>query len=188
MPARDARRTLVAALAMLLVAALAIGLWLAIRYTASPQYSLGKLATALNEGDWAQVQVYADTDAIATDAARIAIAEKVDDLGFDLGEFGDRIAEAAEPALADAIELRMRVAVERTKREASIREQLGAQLYTNDTKRVLIDGDKALVTLDVPYRGREREVDLRMQRVGRGWRVIAIENLEEFIVGQTEVG
>lgn len=165
-------------LALLLIVVVA-GVWWWMGYRESPRYALGRVASAAADGDWGTFSRYVDVSAVSSDIASQIIERRLGELG-DQGILG-ALANAAQPVLADEVESQLRTAVESRSGAASTRERVGAFFYTNDPREITVRADRAFVTVDVPYQGKTRTLELEMQRQDEMWRVIRVVNIDELM-------
>lgn len=183
-PSRRRRGGLIALIVILalVVAAAVFWMW----YTTTPQYAITRLAQNAQAGNWEGVQRYMDTDAIANDIVDAALEQALADREGQLGQLGllgeqlaEGIIESMRPRLVDEVREQMREQVQA--QDGDARGWLGSIVVGGNPERLQRDGNEARAVVQVPYRGRQVDLDLGMIRQDDQWRVVQLNNAPELV-------
>lgn len=188
----------IAALAVIAVIAVIAGLvW--VRYTQSPQYSLGQLASAAQNKDWDGVQKYMDVDAVASHFLDAALSnargddsaddDSADDdtrMGDDTGMSGGTSGAGTTRTMGPAFIQRFRDALKKSIEDATLKSDAGgvsSVLLGKKPKSVTyVSKKEASATVEVPAgAGGTQDVTLRMQWADDHWRITALENVADLL-------
>lgn len=161
------------------VLALLGGVFWYVNFTRSPEYSLGQLASAVENKDWDGVEKYVDIEALigqVVDAATSKALEE-DDSGF--GALAAGLAQSMKPALVQQVKDSLKEGVEQgpSDEDGAPGGALAGVFIAKKVKSVTYIGDEALVTVEVPDGDSTYELKLKMKRVDNFWRVVGIENI-----------
>lgn len=181
-----ARRTALIAVLVVLLLAVAGTLWWG-AFRESPRYSVGQLASAVDERDWDGFVTYVDVDAVLDQAYDQLADESLPDEDSFFGGIAGSLAESMKPTVLVQAKNALKKAIETgavTPGDGPTPFR-GLFMITNVKSVTHRDGE-ALVIAEVPL-GKRRTVDLelRMTKVDEFWRVTAIENIAELeLVGR----
>lgn len=186
---RPSRRRLWAAVGvsvLLVTAAVSAGLWWH-EYRTSPRAAIAETAVAAVTKDADAVVRHIDTSAVADAAVDdlmaiedSALVERYLSRRHDSEERKRRLRALIDEEINEHVsagDLPKRVPL-----NATTVNSLIARGYANSAvKTIKTRGDTAQVTVEVPYRGEDVEVTLRMELRDGVWKVTRVENLAELL-------
>lgn len=167
---------------LLVLVLIGVAWWLS--YSTSPRYALGQAASAASAGDWETFTEYVDVSEVTSDIAEQIIAQRLSSEGLLDDGIEGALADAVRPVLAEEVRSELRTAVESQAASDNPGERIGAFFYTYDPKEMSVRGSQATVTVNVPYRGEDREVRLQMRHVDGRWRVVRVLEIGGLVRGQ----
>jgi hypothetical protein len=176
-------RVLAILLLVFVVVAVAAGAYIWFDYKDSSRHALARLGIAADSGDWDTVTRYADIEAISDDAAQVLVQQQLEQSGVEgdegiAGQLGELLADAAEPAVSDAIAQGIQSAIER-RSSTTPRRMLGIYYYTAWPQELEVSDESARTVVTVPYRGQRVTFDLTQEWQDGTWRVTKVNNIEE---------
>jgi hypothetical protein len=185
-PRRGRGRSTLLVLGIVLLVLVVIGVLAWRQYTTSPRYALTQLALSAQSGDWEGVQTWMDVDAVSDDIVDAAIEQALADRESEIGQLGllgeelaAGIAEAMRPRLAEEVREQMREQIQ--SQDGDARRYFGALYIGNNPEALEVSGDQARAVVELPYRERQVELDLGLQRAGDAWRVVQLNNAAELV-------
>lgn len=173
------RTVLIAAFVVVLLAVAGIVGWRS--FTQTPRYSVGQLATAVDDKDWDGFVTYVDVDAVLSQGYDQLAEESLPGEESFFGGIAGSLAESVKPSVLVQTKSALRKAVESGAIPAGDGPTPFRELFMfTNVKSVMRRGEDALVIVEVPV-GKARSVDLElhMTRIDEFWRVTAVENIAE---------
>lgn len=155
----------------------------------SPERAITDLASAAMRGDADSVAASLDTSTLV-DAAVDEVFSEGDEKRAIVSEYLRTHPDMTE----DQVKHRARSLLDEEIREhveagtlpkriplgnKSLKEMAAKALAKRTVRSVRVEGDRAYVTVSVPYKGKSLTVKVRMKRSGDSWKVDKIENLAD---------
>lgn len=141
----------------------------------SPDYSIQRLGSAVEDRDWNGFLKYVDTEAVLGQVVELVVARSAMAEDPDFGG----LSQSAKRDLVHGAKDALREGIEKGGESSRSLGTLGGYLSAKKVKSATRVGDEALVTVEVAGENRVIDVTLRMKRADNYWRVIRIENLAD---------